>query len=80
MWLQSKNVREGRRYKESFENRWPSLVYPKPHVYLDTYELVRKVDGYSLRVIENFSASATSKMFEQEIREVVSSNWLVLNL
>lgn len=80
MWLQSKNTREGRRYKESFENRWPSLVYPQPQVYPDIYELVRKVDGYSTRVIEDFSASATSKMFEQEIREVVSANWLVLNL
>lgn len=70
MWLQSKNAREGRRYKESFENRWPSLVYLQPQVYPDMYELVRKVDGYSSRVIEDFSASSTSKMFEQEIREV----------
>lgn len=38
----------------------------------ETYELLRKVNETSLRAIENFSASAASKLFEQEIREVVS--------
>ncbi|KAL5792944.1 hypothetical protein ACOSP7_001538 [Xanthoceras sorbifolium] len=70
IWLKSNNARERRRYKESFENRWPLFVYPKTQVHLETYELVEKVDEFSLRVIENFSASATSKLFEQEIREV----------
>ncbi|XP_031263788.1 probable transmembrane GTPase FZO-like, chloroplastic [Pistacia vera] len=70
MWLQSNNAREGRRYKESFENRWPSLVFPKTQLQLETYDLVTKVDEVSLKVVENFSASATSKLFEQEIREV----------
>lgn len=39
---------------------------------LETYELLRTVDELSVRAIENFSATAASKLFEQEIREVVS--------
>ncbi|KAI9181181.1 hypothetical protein LWI28_012186 [Acer negundo] len=69
-WLKSNNARERRRYKESFENRWPSFVYPKTQVHSESYKLVEKVDEFSLRVIEQLSASATSKLFEQEIREV----------
>ncbi|KAK1561189.1 hypothetical protein Q3G72_035297 [Acer saccharum] len=69
-WLKSNNARERRRYKESFENRWPSFVYPKTQVHSESNELVEKVDEFSLRVIEQLSASATSKLFEQEIREV----------
>ncbi|KAK9282279.1 hypothetical protein L1049_005193 [Liquidambar formosana] len=73
IWLQSSNAREGRLYKESFEKRWPSFFYPDNQVQLETYEtyeLLRKVNETSLRAIENFSASAASKLFEQEIREV----------
>ncbi|KAK2648293.1 hypothetical protein Ddye_015782 [Dipteronia dyeriana] len=69
-WLKSNNARERRRYKESFENRWPSFVHPKTQVHFESYELVEKVDEFSLRVIEQLSASASSKLFEQEIREV----------
>ncbi|TXG63641.1 hypothetical protein EZV62_010635 [Acer yangbiense] len=69
-WLKSNNARERRRYKESFEKRWPSFVYPKTQVHSESNELVEKVDEFSLRVIEQLSASATSKLFEQEIREV----------
>ncbi|KAK0581509.1 hypothetical protein LWI29_014647 [Acer saccharum] len=69
-WLKSNNARERRRYKESFENRWPSFVYPKTQVHSESNELVEKVDVFSLTVIEQLSASATSKLFEQEIREV----------
>lgn len=43
---------------------------------LENYEMLRKGDELSLRMIENFSASATSKLFEQEIREAVSSELL----
>lgn len=71
-WLQSNNAREGRLYKESFEKRWPSLAYSDKQHHLETYELLRKLDQLSLRVIENFSANAASKLFEQEVREVVS--------
>ncbi|KAK6260094.1 hypothetical protein SCA6_014568 [Theobroma cacao] len=69
-WLQSNNAREGRLYKESFEKRWPSLAYSDKQHHLETYELLRKLDQLSLRVIENFSANAASKLFEQEVREV----------
>lgn len=75
IWLQSNNVREGKLYKESFAKRWPSLISPNAQMHLETYELVKQVD-LSLKVIENFSAGAASKLFEQEIREVVSSNFL----
>lgn len=71
-WLQSNNAREGRVYEESFERRWPSLAYPDKKYYLETYELLRKLDQLSLRVIEKFSANATSKQFEREVREAVS--------
>ncbi|XP_022758214.1 probable transmembrane GTPase FZO-like, chloroplastic isoform X2 [Durio zibethinus] len=68
-WLQSNNAREGRLYEESFEKRWPSLAYSDKQYHLETYELLRKLDQLSLRVIENFSANAASKLFEQEVRE-----------
>ncbi|OMO77707.1 Thiamine phosphate synthase [Corchorus capsularis] len=68
-WLQSNNAREGTLYKESFERRWPSLAYSDKHQ-LQTYDLLRKLDQLSLKVIENFSAKAASKLFEREVREV----------
>ena len=71
-WLQSNNAREGRLYKESFEKRWPSLAYSEKQYRLETFELLRKLDQLSLRVIENFSANAASKLFEREVREAVS--------
>lgn len=71
-WLKSNNTHERRLYKEAFENRWPSLVYPKTQVHLDSQELVLKVDEFSLRLIEDLNASATSKLVDQEIREAVS--------
>ncbi|KAM3735301.1 hypothetical protein ACB098_10G078500 [Castanea mollissima] len=70
MWLQSSNAQEGSLYKDSFEKRWPSYVYPNSHVHLETYELLKRLDRISLRVVENLSASAASKIFEKEIREV----------
>ena len=73
MWLQSSNAQEGSLYKDSFEKRWPSYIYPNTHVHLETYELLKKLDRISLRVVENLSASTASKIFEKEIREVVSS-------
>lgn len=41
-------------------------------MHFETYELLKKLDRISLSVIENFGAGAASKLFEQEIREVVS--------
>ncbi|KAM3687438.1 hypothetical protein ACJW31_10G075700 [Castanea mollissima] len=70
MWLQSSNAQEGSLYKDSFEKRWPSYVYPNSHVHLETYELLKRLDRISLRVVENLSASTASKIFEKEIREV----------
>lgn len=69
-WLQSNNAREGKLYNESFEKRWPMIVHSGNQVQLETYELLREVDKLSLREIENFSAPAASKLFDQEIREV----------
>ncbi|XP_022769528.1 probable transmembrane GTPase FZO-like, chloroplastic [Durio zibethinus] len=68
-WLQSNNAREERLYKESFEKRWPSLAYSDKQYPLETYELLRKLDQLSLRVIEKFSASAASKLYERKVRE-----------
>lgn len=78
-WLQSNNARGGRLYKESFENKWPSLVNSKTQLHMEMYDLLKKVDELSLKVVEDLSASATSKLLEQEIREVVSSNffWII---
>ncbi|GMP99822.1 hypothetical protein CsSME_00047154 [Camellia sinensis var. sinensis] len=69
-WLQSSNAREGRLYKESFEKRWPSLVDPQKQAQLGSSELLMRKSEESVKVIENFSVAAASKLFEQEIREV----------
>ncbi|KAF7804755.1 putative transmembrane GTPase FZO-like, chloroplastic [Senna tora] len=69
-WIQSKNTDQGRFYKESFEKRWPSLINANSQIDFETYELLKKVDQAGSEVIENFSSSAASKSFEQEIREM----------
>lgn len=73
-WLKSKSTHEGMLYKESFERKWPLFVYPHNQVGLETHELLKKGDELSLKALENFSTSAASKLFDQEIREVVSGN------
>ncbi|KAF5744198.1 FZO-like [Tripterygium wilfordii] len=75
LWLQTNNAREGRLYKESFENRWPSFVHPSTAMHLETYELLKKVDELSLRVIDKLSALAASKLFDQNIRDVFSGTF-----
>ncbi|KAL6505129.1 hypothetical protein OROGR_024946 [Orobanche gracilis] len=70
MWLQSNNAREGSMYKELFEKRWP-LVVPSILSQLEANELLRKKHELSVTVIEDFSSAAASKLFEQEIREIV---------
>lgn len=72
VWLQTSNAKQGKLYRESFERRWPSLVYTANEMSLEKLELLSKENELSLKVVENFSASASSKLFEQEIREVVS--------
>ncbi|KAJ4968941.1 hypothetical protein NE237_015642 [Protea cynaroides] len=69
-WLQSNNTREGRLFQEYFEKRWPSFVSPVNQV-LDTHKLQNKGEKLSQKVVEDFSANAAAKLFEQEIREVV---------
>ncbi|CAK9176862.1 unnamed protein product [Ilex paraguariensis] len=69
-WLQSNNAREGRLYKELFEKRWPSFIDPQKQAQLETSELLGRKYELSIKIIENFSAPAASKLFEQEIREV----------
>lgn len=73
IWLQSDNVREGRMYSNTFEKRLPSFVYPHGQVNLERFESLEKVNKHSLKVIEDFSTNAASKLFEQEIREAVST-------
>ncbi|GLU03520.1 hypothetical protein SLE2022_207140 [Rubroshorea leprosula] len=68
-WLESNNVHEGKLYMESFESKWPTLVHSDKSNHLETYDLLRKLGQFSLRVIENFSANAASKQFDQEIRQ-----------
>lgn len=72
VWLKSNNTREGRLYKEAFEERWQSLANPVTELHLDAYEMLKEVDELSLRAMSNFNAVSTSKSLEREIREVVS--------
>ncbi|XP_011032720.1 PREDICTED: uncharacterized protein LOC105131442 [Populus euphratica] len=67
-WLQSNSANGGKLYKEQFEKRWTSITYPTSQIHLETHDLVKEVD-LSIRVIENLSAGATSKLFEKQIRE-----------
>ncbi|KAF8019869.1 hypothetical protein BT93_G0532 [Corymbia citriodora subsp. variegata] len=69
-WLHSSNDSQGRLYRESFEKRWPSLVYLNTQTTLERFDLLRKLDEQCLKVIKNFSASSASKTFDQEVREV----------
>ncbi|KAL6962206.1 ubiquitin-specific protease [Sarracenia purpurea var. burkii] len=71
-WLPSSNAREGLLYKESFEKGWPSFGDPQKCGQLETGELLMRKYVRCVQVIENFSASAASRLFEQEIREVKS--------
>ncbi|XP_057484271.1 probable transmembrane GTPase FZO-like, chloroplastic isoform X1 [Actinidia eriantha] len=74
-WLQSSNAHEGMLYKESFEKRWPSLVDLQKQGKLETVELLTRKYEACVKVIENFSAPAASKVFDQEIREVFLSTF-----
>lgn len=69
-WLRENNAYEATRYKETFEKRWPSFVDSLNQTELDTTFLVREVDAHSIKSIEKFSATAASKVFDQEIRQV----------
>ncbi|KAK4763980.1 hypothetical protein SAY87_013418 [Trapa incisa] len=70
VWLKSSNTRRGELYRESFERKWPSLAYPANEMSREKLDLLRKENKLGLKVIENFSAGTSSRLFEQEIREV----------
>lgn len=72
-WLQC-NAREGRVYKDAFADRWASCADPLKQVELENRDLLMARCEFSKTVLDNFSATAASKLFEQEIREVVSSS------
>ncbi|GAB4840767.1 hypothetical protein Ancab_021529 [Ancistrocladus abbreviatus] len=69
-WLQSSNACEARQCKESLEKRWSSLVDPLNQGESDYDTSLMKVDDRSLNSIQKYSATAASKLFDQEIREV----------
>lgn len=69
-WLQSSKSREGRGYKEAFEERWPSLADPLNQAQLAENGLPGELCESSVKALGEFSAAAASKLFEQEIREV----------
>ncbi|KAL3827931.1 hypothetical protein ACJIZ3_016733 [Penstemon smallii] len=74
IWLETNNARKGNIYKESFERKCPSLV-PSTQSQLKASELIRTKHELGIKVIRDFSASAASKLFEQEIREVLLSTF-----
>ncbi|KAL3517570.1 hypothetical protein ACH5RR_020159 [Cinchona calisaya] len=68
-WLQSSNAREGRAYKEALAQRWSSFVDPQ-QPQLPKIDFLEERCESSIKVLEDFSATAASNLFEQEIREV----------
>lgn len=68
-WLQSKRDQEVQFYKQSFEKRWTSLV-PSDQIELGTTGVLVRKSEVGIRVIEEFSAAAASKLLERDIREV----------
>ena len=72
MWLQSQTAKEGKLYIEFFDKKWQAFINEMNCVHLDTYLILDRGDEQSIKVVENFSASAAARLFEQEIREAVS--------
>ncbi|XP_055813276.1 probable transmembrane GTPase FZO-like, chloroplastic isoform X2 [Solanum dulcamara] len=68
-WLQSKRDQEVQFYKQSFEERWTSLV-PSDQIELGTAGVLVRKSEVGIKVIEDFSAAAASKLLESDIREV----------
>ncbi|KAJ6797597.1 putative transmembrane GTPase FZO-like, chloroplastic [Iris pallida] len=71
MWLQSKNGQQRKLLSDRFYEQFNSLIGIEDKVQLGTNEFLGKGEELSIRVVENFGASAASRLFEQEIREVV---------
>ncbi|MCL7038402.1 hypothetical protein MKW94_010241, partial [Papaver nudicaule] len=70
MWLESNSSRERMLYNEALEKRWPSYLNQHNQLHSGSHDLQKK-DDLSVKSLENFSASAAAKLFDQEIREVV---------
>lgn len=70
-WLESSNTHEGMLYKESFERRWPLFVNQNRQLHMESLKSLKKANELSLGVIRDFKGTAASKLFDQEIREVV---------
>ncbi|CAH1447406.1 unnamed protein product [Lactuca virosa] len=69
-WLRSNNAREVKFYEESFEKRWASFMKSGNRYLFETRKLVESKNEFSIQQLDDFSAAAASKLFEQEIREV----------
>lgn len=69
-WLQSSNAREVTLYEETFEKRWASFIDSRSRYMSETRKLVERKNEFSIEVVQEFSAAAASKLFEQEMREV----------
>ncbi|KAI7755491.1 hypothetical protein M8C21_031665 [Ambrosia artemisiifolia] len=71
-WLQSNNAREVKLYEETFEKKWASIIDDPGNRLMssETRKLVEKENEFSIKVVDDFSAAAASKLFDQEIREV----------
>ncbi|GMH02685.1 hypothetical protein Nepgr_004524 [Nepenthes gracilis] len=68
-WLRTSTTCEAKQYKESLKKRWPSFFDAVKAIELESNALI-KVDDLSLKSIEKYNATAASKLFDQEIREV----------
>ncbi|KAJ6709049.1 TRANSMEMBRANE GTPASE FZO [Salix koriyanagi] len=79
IWLKIKQFLWRKLYIESFEKRWTSVDYPTSQIHLETHDLEKQVD-LSTTVTENFSAGATSKLFEKQIREFLGAAGLSASL
>ncbi|XP_006851107.2 probable transmembrane GTPase FZO-like, chloroplastic isoform X1 [Amborella trichopoda] len=70
-WLDCSNAREGMQYTQIFEKEWPGFVFPEGLTLSEKNQLLDRREEHSIKVLEQFSASAATKLFDQEIREVV---------
>lgn len=71
-WLRSNNAQQERRFREIFEDEWPSLVNSgklNTEIEKKTEEQIQR--AHSMEVLEEFNVKAAAILFEQEIREVV---------
>ncbi|KAL5229956.1 hypothetical protein ABZP36_028732 [Zizania latifolia] len=70
-WLSSTNIREASIYVECFDERWGTLVSQEQKVTPEQNKVVNEGEKLCIKALDDFSASAAAKVFEEEIREVV---------